>query len=478
MNRVYKCFQVNNRYYLYDRNKNKIIEIQGKDYHVLKNINSDNEFEVKSKELEIYTKHGFLKESTLKQIRHPATQNLNLFLDNKIEQLTLQVTQKCNLRCSYCFYGEGNYENRNHSNKIMNFETARKGINYILEHSKELNSIYISFYGGEPLLAFDLIKQCVKYINDSVEGKEIKYGMTTNGTLFNDKNIKFLVENNFSIMVSLDGNKEMHNINRKFSNGEGSFDVVMGNIEYIKREYPEFFRRINFNTVVSSKCDFKCVKDFFERDKLIDDNNVHISTVNNLYTNQNYSELDEEYYIVNRYENLKVFLLMIGKLGRDSISKLYLDRISNIKNTYRMLQLNNELEEYAHPSGPCIAGAMRLFVNVDGELFPCERVSEKSKIMNIGNLDSGLDIEKIKKLINVGQVTKDKCLGCWAFEYCELCAAYADDIDGFSSKKRLSFCESVHQAVLEKFKTICMLDEFGYDFEEEFFDEEANDLSL
>ncbi|AVQ45786.1 Cys-rich peptide radical SAM maturase CcpM [Clostridium botulinum] len=478
MNIVYKCFEVNKKYYVYDREKNVIFEVNKDDYDLLSIIKSDKVFEQNIDKLEKYIKRGFFKKTKLCEIEHPLTDSIEELIDNRAEQLILQVTQNCNLRCSYCFYGQGNYDNRTHSGKRMTFETAKKGIDYILNHSSNLESIYISFYGGEPLLEIDLIRKCVDYVEKKVEGKKIIYSMTTNGTLFTEEIINFLDKYDFQVVISLDGTKEMHDLNRKFVNGKGSFDIIMDNLKNIKKSHYDFAKRIMFNTVIAPKSDFSCIKNFVEHDEIIGDNFVSANIVNDLYTSNNYNDYDEKFYIVDRYGEFKLLLAVLGKLDKKFASKIFQERMMHTIRTYRGLTEKGEMFKRAHPGGPCIPGVHRIFINVDEEIYPCERVSESSSPMNIGNLNKGIDIKKATDLINIGQLTEDECKQCWAFHYCDMCAAFADDTETISRSKRLSKCKESRRSILEDFKDICMLKDFKFDFEGEIFDEKVNNISF
>jgi uncharacterized protein len=110
---------------------------------------------------------------------------------------------------------------------------------------------------------------------------------------------------------------------------------------------------------------------------------------------------------------------------------------------------------------------MRLFVNTDGKLFPCERVSENSKIMNIGDLDNGFDYEKVKVIMNPAKNMAEHCKKCWAIMHCGMCAAHSDDLEGLSNKLRLSKCSYFKASYENKLKTLCFLIENGYDFANE-----------
>ena len=146
------------------------------------------------------------------------------------------MTQNCNFRCKYCVYsGAENSYQRVHSNKVMNWNTARKAIDFLWEHSIDSKDVNIGFYGGEPLLEFDLIKKAIEYSRKKFMGKEISFSMTTNGTLLTEEIIRFLSKNKVQLVISLDGAKEINDENRVFKNGSGTYDRVIRKIDLIKQ---------------------------------------------------------------------------------------------------------------------------------------------------------------------------------------------------------------------------------------------------
>ena len=267
-------------------------------------------------------------------------------------------------------------------------------------------------------------------------------------------------------MVSLDGPKELHDENRIFSDGKGSFDRIMNNLEYIRTSYPDFFKDISFNTVVAPKSDYKCINDFFDAAEIIDDNMLSRSTVSE-YNIKDDVSYDDKFYITYGIQNLKILLSKIGLYDEEKISKLFAHDFLFTLRFYKGLGNISEFPVASHPGGPCIPGARRPMIDVDGNIYPCERVSESSENMRIGNIQTGFDIEKVRKLLNVGKITENQCVNCWNFINCGLCAASADDIDELSRKKRLSFCFDSKLNTLNKMKEICFLKENDYDFREE-----------
>lgn len=162
--------------------------------------------------------------------------------------LVLQVTQKCNLRCSYCVYS-GDYKNRNHSQKEMSWETAKEAVDYLYGHSMSSEDIYISFYGGEPLLMFRLIKEVVEYVKREYCQRTVHFNLTTNGTLFTPEIVQYFIKNNIQIMFSLDGPKEVHDKNRIFAgSNRGSFEKLRDSMKMIYSMDRKYYKKMCLST--------------------------------------------------------------------------------------------------------------------------------------------------------------------------------------------------------------------------------------
>lgn len=457
-------FRTREGYYFYDVNRNSIIKVVKGVYYTIKNNCEEGTVEnndllsiVKMKE------EGLFSSKIVKKILHPANDTLLYYLNNKLKMLTLQVTRQCNLRCEYCVYS-GNYENRGHSNERMSFTTAKKGIDFLLDHSRDSKNIAIGFYGGEPLLEFELIKKCIEYAEKQCEGKELLFTFTTNATLFNDEILEYIKEHNIRILVSLDGPGEVHDINRKFaSNCRGTFDIVIKNLQIIKDKYPEVYNKLNIHAVVDRKNEFGCINSFFADNKVVKDASFSLSFVSEYYSKR--ATTSEENFIKDiDYEYFKLFLNKLGKLDKKYISKLVTPYFEHMERTYKQLVPVSELSDKMHHGGPCIPGVQRLFLNVNGEFFPCERVNEESYVMNIGNIDDGFDIEKVRSILNIGKISEEECKTCWAIRFCGLCAAAADNVTEFSSKKKAGYCNNTKNSIESMFKDICTLREKGFNF--------------
>lgn len=448
--------------YIYDATTNSIVKISKSLYESLKSFS----FSAESlQELEKIQSKGFLSETKVQKIEHPLTDILPELLKESVQGITLQVTQQCNLRCKYCVYS-GEYESRGHSQKRMTIENAKRGVDFLMNRSSAQQLVNIGFYGGEPLLEFALIKKVVAYVKENFGAKQVLFTITTNGTLFNDEINAFLQKHDFNVLVSLDGPEEIHDRNRVFcSTGKGTFSTIMKNIEYIKEKYPILFKKIAFNAVLDPTLDPVCSNQFFIKSEFFSESDVSSSIINPDYK-KNDIEIPDEYFIQKEKE---MFLLLLNKVGRienNKISKMSHALFEDIK--ARMVDMRKRsagLPQTAHPSGPCVPGARKLFLSADGELYPCERVSESSANTCIGTLDDGFNLEQVSRLLNIGKLTEDNCKSCWGIRLCTQCVAVADDIDKLCKKKKLSHCKQVLNGIHEELVSHVTLLEHGYAFD-------------
>lgn len=462
-------FRTAKNFYIFDVNTNGLLNVNESIYNDLKSY-IEGQTNILTDEIKELQKNGYLLPKQDYEMIHPMDENLEDILERKLGSIILQLTQNCNLRCKYCIYS-GSYINRVHSNKRMNEETALKALDLLINKSIDASILYVGFYGGEPLLEFELIKKCVEYLKENAIGKSLKFNITTNATLLSPEIIEFLYKNKFNITISLDGPKEMHNNNRVFSsNGCGTFDSVMKNMELIKDKFPDFISHISFNAVLDPHNDFSCVNDFFSNYNDIKEFDVNTSLLSANYTKDDI-KYDENYKVRYDYEIFKMFLWKLNRLDLEDVSKLiiqYNDRLtSDIYNRTKGSSSNSPTD---YPSGQCIPGGERLFVDTDGNLYPCERVSEASDIMKIGTLDKGFNYDKIRKLLNVAKITENNCRNCWAFRYCTSCIAACDGIDHLSSELRLKRCKKVLSSTEDLLRDYCALRELGDNFTDNLFD--------
>ena len=143
-----------------------------------------------------------------------------------VKALCLHIAHDCNLACKYCFAEEGEYHGRR---ALMSFEVGKKALDFLIANSGTRRNLEVDFFGGEPLMNFDVVKQIVAYARsiEKEHNKNFRFTLTTNGMLVDDDVIEFANKECHNVVLSLDGRKEVHDHLRKTVNGKGSYDIIV-----------------------------------------------------------------------------------------------------------------------------------------------------------------------------------------------------------------------------------------------------------
>ena len=330
-------------------------------------------------------------------------ENLSLDLKKRktyVKALCLNVAHTCNLSCDYCFASQGKY---NGDRAIMSYEVGQKAIDYLLENSGHHRNLDIDFFGGEPLLAWKVVKQIVAYARSKEQEykKKFRFTFTTNGMLLNDEVTEFLNQEMYNVVLSLDGRKEVHDRLRQTVNGKGSYDHIVPKFkEFVrKRGDQEYYVR---GTYTRNNVDF--TNDIFHIADLGFDK---ISMEPVICDPKEPYALTEEDLpeIYNQYEILAKE--MIGRGEQDKGFTFY----------HYMLDLSE---------GPCIqkritgcgSGTEYLAVTPWGELFPCHQFVGDEEY-SMGNLWDGITKPELQCQFQESNCySKPECKDCWAKLYC------------------------------------------------------------
>ena len=312
------------------------------------------------------------------------------------------------------------------------------------------SSVDIGFYGGEPLLELELIRQVVEYSEKLFAGKKLTFSMTTNGTLLTEEMIPYLKEHGIKLMISLDGPKEINDQNRVFQGGRGTFDAVMGKLKMVRRVDSEYAHELQISMVMNPENDFDCINEVYIKEEQLEELFVSAAIVDMEYDDKQAGS-SEEYTWKYQYQRFLALLSYMGRIDKKKISPIMVAPV--IADMERRLETAQGSRLYAvdAPSGPCIPGQLRLFCTADGTLLPCERVSETSKTCYIGSLEKGLDLERVSEFLNVSRITAEDCKQCWSFRYCTLCGKKADGGNGrLEAERKRKFCSEVHSYAASK----------------------------
>lgn len=432
--------------YFFDVNRNEIVPVSDEAFEFLSQVMKDERPWEKDapEEIRELKENGYLSSHHVKEIEHPYTSYLNSIISRNMRQITLQLTQNCNFRCKYCVYSQNIETQRKHTNKSMTFDIAKEAIDLIHDHSVDCDSIAVSFYGGEPLLEFDLLKKSVKYAKQKLRGKDVRFTITTNVSLLDDDIVEFFIKNNFNVLLSLDGPKEINDKNRVFASGKGTFDTVSQKLNNIQSKYPDFYDKIMFNMVVDPSNDFDRYNELYNKGiikslsqfsySIIDDT---LSESPNIYS--------EEFVSKMEYQQFLGILSLLGKYPNERLPLITQKWVSVLSDEREKFSPFNTLPDRASPSGPCIPGELRPMVTVDGNIISCERVNEMTDTMIVGKIGTGsksdgINMVKVSSLLNVAKQTENQCKECWAFTHCGLCGRYSDHAGCFDGENRLKYC--------------------------------------
>lgn len=454
-------------HYLYDVNTNMFAKVDGDTYQYLKEVEQQDGMQKVAvnvhikQEIEFLRAQGFLSIKHPQKIRHSHSDLMEYHLNENIMQMALQVTQQCNFRCAYCIYGDSDFEfQREHSSKRMTLETALTAVDFFAARCGNQENITLGFYGGEPLLEFPLIQEVVKYAEEKLYAKDLSFTITTNASLLTPDIACFLCEHNFITVISLDGTPETHDRSRRFAkNGKGSFSVIRKNLVEAKKICPDF--QFSFNTVVDARYPCDSLHQLFSGEDFFKESHVESTSIDDQFSVEKVVPSDI-FLRQNNQHIFKGYLAFRGVYNRDSVSRVaYMNLLSNFGHFQTAMRSSVSLPDEMAPGGPCIAGERRLFVSVDGNLYPCEKVSETSEAMIIGNLWDGFDMDKVDRIINVAQTTAENCKKCWAFRHCMLCCRQSDNCGELCADLRRSQCDWVRSQVENIFKDYLWTKEFG-----------------
>lgn len=427
---VFEIFNICDNYVLYDPIVNMFYKIPRSLYELLENVKQiecgDEIPKSLINKLEYFNKilgssKAFQGYSFAKPQYPFSDKQVEYMLYHRQKQLVLEMTKNCNFRCKYCILSDIYGDNDQYSLGQMSRAVLKKSLDFFIKTSVDSDSLTISFYGGEPFLCFENIKWCVEYMLKNAIGKKVSFTTTTNGSLLTEEVIDYIVAHDFRIMLSLDGPKPLHDANRILADGQATYDIVNSKLEYIKNLYPHFFEKnIIFHAVVTSRQYTNNVIGFFC------DN----------YTNKfNYSYVqpgyDEAKFLSKfpKVENVEPIKCVQRDYYQETMKKIkenpYIDDNMTFlydKEIAEVLKMRpRENGNSFWPGGTCDIGSRRIFVDIYGRIFPCEKVTYTDGSDSIGDINSGFDMGKILKIIRDYEDTSERCQKCWCANMCKRC---------------------------------------------------------
>lgn len=402
-------FYLNGLYIVLDVNSGTILTVDQISYDVLDHYKNQSRDEIVAKlsgkydeeallevilEIEMLEKQGLL--FTKNDYDPDAYQNNDL-----IKALCLHVAHDCNLKCNYCFASQGDF---NGEKLLMPLEVGQKAIDFIIEQSKNRTNLEIDFFGGEPLMNFDVVKALVDYARSKEEShhKKFKFTITTNGVLLDDENMAYIDKNMDNVVLSLDGRKGVNDHMRRTVNNKGSYDLIIDKIKKmaaLREGKKDYYVRGTFT---------KHNLDFSE-----DVASLAAEGFKSISVEPVVAEKDQDYAILE--EDVKTICAEYDKLA-----KSYLKRGQEGPD-YNFFHFNIDLE-----SGPCVykrlsgCGAGRDYVAVtpEGDIYPCHQFVG-NETFKMGTVDTGIKNPEIKNIFGEANLLKkEKCQDCWCKYFC------------------------------------------------------------
>lgn len=317
-----------------------------------------------------------------------------------VKALCLHIAHDCNLACKYCFAEEGEYKGHR---ELMSYEVGKKALDFLIENSGSRRNLEVDFFGGEPLMNWQVVKDLVAYgrEQEKIHNKNFRFTLTTNGVLLNDDIMEFANKEMANIVLSIDGRKDVHDYMRPSRNGKGSYDLIVPKFEKVaeSRNQTNYYVR---GTFTRNNLDFS-------------EDVLHLADLGfKQISVEPVVSLPEEPYAI-REEDLPKIYEEYDKLAKEMIKRKKEGKGFNF--FHFMIDLTG---------GPCVAkrlsgcgsGTEYLAVTPWGDLYPCHQFVGEDEFL-LGNVFEGIKNTTCCdefKLCNV--YAKDKCRDCFARFYC------------------------------------------------------------
>lgn len=472
---LFKLFRTENNGYLYDTGTNKIFVCNNIEFDILRYFG---QFEVKEaidklihlyplgelvKSLDIIKSNieedNILKTGRSILFKGSHFDDLHESLRNAMRMVQLELTERCNLRCTYCIYNPRYEEKRNHGNRDMTIDTAIKAIDNLARNSNNKNEVAITFYGGEPLLHFPLIKSCIQYARSRFKNKTVTFSITTNGTLLTPSMASYFFKEGVSLTISIDGPQDIHDQFRIDSTGHGSFRKTIAALKMLVDRYGDIANKsLSLSMVYTPPYSYKRISRMAELwDQypwLPRDIPVIIGYGIGLHP---IAENDSNEHKIDSslYEWAEKRFIEDYKKG---------EKPHPIANSIIEKGLVRIWKRSVHPSptqeyflnGCCVPGVRKHYVTVDGTIFLCERIGLAPAI---GNVNAGINADFVETnyVIEYAKQSLPQCSNCWVVPMCSICYAQSYKGGKLDMQKKNAECDSLRAMTVNTLSLYCRL---------------------
>ncbi len=379
-------------------------------------------------------------------------------------QLLLIVTEECNLRCKYCAFSGEYPNNRTHNNVFMKWETANKAIKLFYEGYYSVKSIKpnlipaFSYYGGEPLLNFPLIKKITGLVNQLFTEK-VHFNLTTNGTILTNEMLDFFIMNDYFLTFSLNGYQREHDRLRIFDDGTGTYDIVWTTLQKIRNKNPNYYEKYcGISTVYDYGTDLDKLYVFFKNREWLLPKYFRLGLISGDFTQwySRYSAYDRERFFssLRFLKELYIQQIETGIRPDKFLQQLCGRELQHILNRTQGVVEKNILLPY---TATCLPGS-KIAVYPDGSLHCCERINQQ---FSIGNVETGIDKDLVDSLLKKykEQIIED-CTTCPITRLCNICFSSVGSSGKFE-KSPFDYCSIWLETMKSSFSLLWTLYEKG-----------------
>jgi uncharacterized protein len=371
-------------------------------------------------------------------------------LENELSSITLVLTEACNLRCLYCLYSGAYLFERRYSVASLSIEIARAAIDFLIKHSRPGTELNINFYGGEPLLEMLLIARIVDYARTRAGNRNsLSFNVTTNGVLCRGERFDYLRQNNFGILVSIDGPSSLHDRYRQTIAGGGTYDQIVRNLKDNRAKDPVYFKnRTAVNLVLAPPFHLESIAEWTEPppdwlEGLQMMVNI-VSPMPNSFLPSVSAPQDGETFVEQERSLFKTYAQQLrsqqGRVNPFLKALFENDMLSLYRRSHRRLAEGQYRLEHL-----CIPGLQTLVVGADAELHFCTNMTSH---MSIGNVNAGFEIDHISRIIRDYLDTCDECVRCWAIRLCSRsCYEIAAKGEQFDAELKRMVCANIRSVI-------------------------------
>lgn len=382
----YKCFFVNDKYYVFSSGKNQLLEIEKTRYEKLLKAEKENfMLETEDKKFISECERFFLVDNNI-ELKYEDNQ--------EVYNLVLMVEQGCNLNCTYCYGESGEYNNKGK----MTFKVAKDAVDFLIKHCGTRKSVYIIFFGGEPLLNLKLIREIVEYAEKLQEDTGIYIGksMTTNGTLLTEEITEYCLEKKIGIKISIDGPEEINDRCRCYKDGRGSYQDILKNTYKLRKE-----GMISARATVTPFClDENYIENSLKKEGFV---NVGSAFATELLSDEDYLRIYKHY--TDDFEYIKD---LVRNEKYQEIKEKHIRYWG-----YLFLIHKSVMSQFN-----CGTGRNMYAVDINGDLYPCQRFVGKQEY-KLGDIYNGASGRKdFLDKIEVNSKFRKKCSKCWIKNLC------------------------------------------------------------